>query len=85
VKEVRVDGRAIIYMQPVLCEVAGQQYVCLLLQGLVQSCARGGRRIVEDTCYEIRPCGQQSSPVDMAVLASTYALNVKPKTRNPEL
>ena len=36
---------------------------------------------MEDTCYEIRPCGQQSSPVDMAVLASTYALNVKPKTQ----
>jgi hypothetical protein len=28
--------------------------VCLLLQDLLQSCARGGRRIVEDMCYEIR-------------------------------
>jgi hypothetical protein len=28
--------------------------LCLLLQDLVQSCARGGRRIVEDMCYEIR-------------------------------
>jgi hypothetical protein len=28
--------------------------VCLLLQYLIQSCARGGRRIVEDICYEIR-------------------------------
>jgi hypothetical protein len=28
--------------------------VCLLLQYLIQSCARGGRRIVEDMCYEIR-------------------------------
>jgi hypothetical protein len=28
--------------------------VCLLLQDLIQSCARGGRRIVEDMCYEIR-------------------------------
>ncbi len=27
---------------------------CLLLQYLTQSCARGGRRIVEDMCYEIR-------------------------------
>ena len=27
--------------------------VCLLLQYLIQSCARGGRRIVEDMCYEI--------------------------------
>ena len=27
---------------------------CLLLQYLIQSCARGGRRIVEDMCYEIR-------------------------------
>jgi hypothetical protein len=26
---------------------------CLLLQNLIQSCARGGRRIVEDMCYEI--------------------------------
>jgi len=28
--------------------------VCLLLQDLLQSCARWGRRIVEDMCYEIR-------------------------------
>jgi hypothetical protein len=28
--------------------------VCLLLQYLIQSCARRGRRIVEDMCYEIR-------------------------------
>jgi hypothetical protein len=28
--------------------------VCLLLQYLIQSCARGGRRIVEDMCYEIQ-------------------------------
>jgi hypothetical protein len=28
--------------------------VCLLLQDLLQSCARGGRRIVEDMYYEIR-------------------------------
>jgi hypothetical protein len=28
--------------------------VCLLLQYLIQSCWRGGRRIVEDMCYEIR-------------------------------
>jgi hypothetical protein len=28
--------------------------LCLLLQYLIQSCARGGRRIVEDMCYEIR-------------------------------
>jgi hypothetical protein len=28
--------------------------LCLLLQDLLQSCARGGRRIVEDMCYEIR-------------------------------
>ena len=27
---------------------------CLLLQYLIPSCARGGRRIVEDMCYEIR-------------------------------
>ena len=26
---------------------------CLLLQYLIQSCACGGRRIVEDMCYEI--------------------------------
>ena len=28
--------------------------VCLLLQDLLQSCSRGGRRIVEDMCYERR-------------------------------
>jgi hypothetical protein len=28
--------------------------VYLLLQYLIQSCSRGGRRIVEDMCYEIR-------------------------------
>jgi hypothetical protein len=27
---------------------------CLLVQYLIQSCARGGRRIVEDMCYKIR-------------------------------
>jgi len=27
---------------------------CLLLQYLIQSCARGGGRIVENMCYEIR-------------------------------
>jgi hypothetical protein len=27
---------------------------CLLLQYLLQGCARGGRRIMEDMCYEIR-------------------------------
>ena len=27
---------------------------CLLLQYLIQSCARGGKRIVENMCYEIR-------------------------------
>jgi hypothetical protein len=34
------------------CDEASR--VCLLLQYLIQSCARGGRRIVEDMCYEIR-------------------------------
>ncbi len=28
--------------------------MCLLLQDLLQSCARGGRRMVEDMCYETR-------------------------------
>jgi len=28
--------------------------VCVLLQYLLQSCARGGRGIVEDMCYERR-------------------------------
>jgi hypothetical protein len=28
--------------------------VCLLLQYLIQNCSRGGKRIVEDMCYEIR-------------------------------
>jgi len=44
----RTDACTGLYMHmPVLC-------VCLLLQELLQSCARGGRRIVEDMCYEIR-------------------------------
>jgi hypothetical protein len=30
---------------------------CLLLQYLIQSCARGGRRTVEDMCYEIQRAG----------------------------
>ena len=29
-------------------------HCCLLLQYLIQSCSLGGRRIVEDMCYEIR-------------------------------
>jgi hypothetical protein len=37
-----------------LTELAYSLCVCLLLQYLIQSCARGGRRIVEDMCYEIR-------------------------------
>jgi hypothetical protein len=28
--------------------------VCLLLEDLLQSCSRGGRRRVEDMCYERR-------------------------------
>ena len=32
----------------------GLGVVCLLLKDLLQSCARGGRRIVEDMCCEIR-------------------------------
>jgi hypothetical protein len=34
--------------------VPNTMLLCLLLQYLIQSCARGGRRIVEDMCYEIR-------------------------------
>jgi hypothetical protein len=32
----------------------GLERCCLLLQGLLQSCTRGVRRIVEDMCYERR-------------------------------
>ncbi len=36
-------------------EICTQARVCvLLLQDLLQSCARGGRRRVEDMCYERR-------------------------------
>jgi hypothetical protein len=35
-------------------KLSGTRSCCLLLQYLIQSCARGGRRIVEDMCYEIR-------------------------------
>jgi len=31
-----------------------REIVCLLLQDLLQSCARGVRRRVEDMCYERR-------------------------------
>jgi hypothetical protein len=31
-----------------------RECVCLLLQDLLQSCSRGGRRRVEDMCYERR-------------------------------
>jgi hypothetical protein len=31
-----------------------EECVCLFLQYLIQSCARGGRRILKDMCYEIR-------------------------------
>jgi hypothetical protein len=34
--------------------IGGTQPECLLLQYRIQSCARGGRRIVEDMCYEIQ-------------------------------
>jgi hypothetical protein len=33
--------------------------VCLLLQDLLQSCARRGRRIMEDMCYEMGPVRNQ--------------------------
>jgi hypothetical protein len=31
-----------------------EERYCLLLHYLIQNCACGGRRIVEDMCYEIR-------------------------------
>jgi hypothetical protein len=37
---------------------------CLLLQYLIQSCARGGRRIVEDMCYEIVEIRRAEACVD---------------------
>ncbi len=42
-----------VYFAVTYCR--GEGYVCvLLLQDLLQSCARGGRRRVEDMCYERR-------------------------------
>jgi hypothetical protein len=32
---------------------------CLLLQDLIQSCASGGRRIVENMCHEWRTCAMR--------------------------
>ena len=36
------------------CNATNRTRCCVLLQYLIQSCAHGGRRIVEDMCYEIR-------------------------------
>ena len=42
-------------VRPKSKNLQGKGCVCvLLLQDLLQSCSRGGRRIVEDMCYEIR-------------------------------
>jgi hypothetical protein len=35
---------------------------CLLLQALIQSCACGGRRIVENMCYEKKIPNPDSNP-----------------------
>jgi hypothetical protein len=40
---------------------------CLLLQYLLQSCSRGGRRVVEDMCHEIRRA-EPSAEGDKAVV-----------------
>jgi hypothetical protein len=46
----------VLYLLSIVESTEPKQVVvlCLLLQYLIQSCARGGRRIVEDMCYEIR-------------------------------
>jgi hypothetical protein len=49
------EGGALFSLVPLVWESNPKlQGVCLLLQYLIQSCARGGRRTVEDMCYEIR-------------------------------
>jgi hypothetical protein len=48
------DGAEWVDEEKRLCRFHGDLLLCLLLQYLIQSCARGVRRIVEDMCYEIR-------------------------------
>jgi hypothetical protein len=48
------EGGGVGHVAGVVCLLLQDLCVCLLLQCLIQSCARGGRRIVEDMCYEIR-------------------------------
>ena len=60
--------------------------VCvLLLQDLLQSCARGGRRRVEDMCYERRRAdGTREEPGTLTqgapVFPGSSRLGIEPKT-----
>jgi hypothetical protein len=53
-----IDVQVVGETNPASITIAGEYSThdgcCLLLQYLIQSCASGGRRIVEDMCYEIR-------------------------------
>jgi hypothetical protein len=55
-EEGSVRGRVFVYYCSAvsMCVTKLFALLCLLLQYLIQSCACGGRRIVEDMCYEIR-------------------------------
>ena len=58
---------------------AGSKVCVLLLQDLLQSCARGGRRRVEDMCYERRraeACVDESA--HHALVNAGRHLNPKP-------
>ena len=57
--------------------------VCLLLQDLVQSCARVGRRIVEDMCYETRrapspPLPPRAHARSLSLSLSVFSISLSP-------
>ena len=47
-------GKHVLAMTGEITKLVSQCVCVLLLQDLLQSCARGGRRRVEDMCYERR-------------------------------
>ena len=56
--------------------------VVVLRQYLIQSCARGGRRLVEDMCYAIRRAEAGVNDSDHRTLVSR--LGIEPNLKPPE-